>query len=90
MKLTKEQHDTLVNWIQENLIPVKTYNKDYSTGTIRSSFEHSENGFYLDDPTFNKIMLECGYEPLSDKDDFYWYFKVSRKSPAFTEYLGRD
>lgn len=90
MNLTNEQYNILVDWIHENLISTKTYNTTYSTGTIRSSFEHSSNGFYLDNKTFNQVMLDCGYTPQSDTDEYYWYFKVSKKSPAFTQYLGSN
>lgn len=90
MTLSQEQYKILTEWIAGNLIRTKTYNKSYDTGTIRTCFEQSDVGFYLDNETFNQVMVDCGYTPKYPGHDQYWCFTVSRKSPAFIQYFGRN
>ena len=87
MKLDKQQYKILTEWIAANLIRTERYNHIYQTGTLKSSFEHSANGFYIDLETFNSVLLDCGYIPLNAKD-MYWTIKISSRSPAITEYIG--
>lgn len=87
MKLTKKQYKILTQWISDNLIMVNSYNNDIQSGTLKGSFEHSHVGFYVDLETFNNVLLDCGYTPRSF-ETLYWDIKVSKKSPAITQYIG--
>lgn len=90
MVLSQNQYEILTEWIRENLIRTKTYNKSYDTGAIRTCFEQSSEGFYLDNEAFNQVMQDCGYIPKSTGNPPYCYFTVSRNSPGFTRYFGRS
>lgn len=90
MTLSKEQYDTLTEWITQNLIRTKIYDLKDDTGIIRTCFEQSPVGFYLDNDTLNQIMQDCGYIPKSLGNDPYMAYTISRNSPAFIRYFGRN
>lgn len=82
MNLTYEEHQILIDWIQKNFIPIKTFNdKAPSSYGLKHIFEHSENGFYIDNECFKHAMLECGFKARNEKE-LNWIFNISQKSPA--------
>lgn len=87
MQLTKEQHDILVDWIVRYLTPIKTINTKIDTSDICKAFMDTyEYGFYLDNDSVNKVMLELGYCAIGFSSAPYLNFNVSSKSPALREY----
>ena len=89
MPITKEQYEFLLDWIERNFIHQKTCNYNRNSGSLRSTFEFSPEGFYVDGETFKQAMLDCGYVP-SSKRGTYWKFNVSEKSPAIRKYYYKD
>lgn len=85
MNLTKEQYETLINWIENNFIPIQTINYDICAYTIHGVFERLYNdGFYVDESTIVEAMQKCGYQAVFR--DGQCYFNLSRKSPAIRIY----
>ena len=83
MELTQQQHAILVAWIKNGLIKVEREDcSSYNTGELRHFFQFSENGFFIDNSTFNHAMQYCGYRVRS-KDGDHWRFYISQESPAF-------
>lgn len=82
MTLTHEEHQILIEWIQANFIPIKSFNNNAPTSYgLKHIFEHSENGFYIDNECFKQAMLECGFK-AKDETELNWIFNISQKSPA--------
>ena len=81
-KLTSEQKAILCGWIDCNLLPRRTVNRNYSSYGLKHLFEESALGFYITNGQFKGAMLECGFDPY-DEDDKNWCFGISEKSPAF-------
>lgn len=85
MQLTKEEYKILLNWIQHNFIPRKTANQDISSYTIHGIFERLyDKGFYVDEATIAKALIECGYTPMYRNGQIY--FNISKKSRAVQIY----
>lgn len=81
MQLTNEEHSILINWIQNNLLPRKTFNDVKTSYGLKHIFEFSENGFYVDNDCFKSAMIECGFK-VKDESELNWVFNISQKSPA--------
>lgn len=85
MQLTKEEYKILLKWIQRNFIPRKTTNRDICAYTIHGIFQRLyDKGFYVDEATVAKALIECGYVPLYR--DGQIYFNISKKSRAVQIY----
>lgn len=83
MELTKEQYDILVKWIENNLIPWNKINHRDDTSLVRESFMSLYvHGFYLDNPTMNAVLQECGFTPADLSNDPYLSWNISPKSRA--------
>lgn len=88
MKISKEYHDIISNWLSDNLIPIKSINYKIDTSNIREAFISSnldEEGYpaYIDNDTINDIMLELGFKAAKFANDPYLAYAVSQDSPAF-------
>lgn len=88
MELTNAEYNSLLDWIRGNLIRTEKYNHLIDSGSLRTAFEQSPEGFYVDSDTFKQAMLDCDYIPYSEKAP-YWEFKVSMDSPGITRFFGR-
>lgn len=85
MAITKELHDLIVNWLEDNLIPRESINNTYDTSHIRAAFAYAHKynrDLYFDNDTLNTIMLELGYRTANFAGAPYLHFNVSSKSPA--------
>ena len=87
MAFTKEQHDTLVAWIRDNIIPRDTINHDYDTCHIRAAYirvqqEKGDTYFYIDNDSINDVMLELGYRAEHYREAPYLHFNMSSQSPV--------
>lgn len=90
MKLTEEQHNILVDWIERYFIPIKIINTKVDTSHIREAFINTyEYGFYLDNDSINNVMLELGYHATNFSHNPYLNFNISNQSPALREYRRR-
>lgn len=87
MQLTEEQHSILINWIETNIYPRKTFNDVKTSYGLKHLFEFSENGFYVDNECFKLAMLECGFK-VRNKSELNWVFNISQKSPALQNMYG--
>lgn len=97
MRMTKKQHDKLVEWIEENFYPWDKFNHQFPANKIKElwEFEHKTDHYldkldYVEQEYIDKTMLECGFT-VYDKKASYWEFNVSPESPAyrrFLEYIG--
>ena len=87
MKLTKNQHDILIKWVSDNLIPLPKTNYNIDTSEIRQSFcDLFAYGFYIDNYTMNDVLKECGYIPAMLSHDPYFRWNISSKSRAIQKY----
>jgi len=82
MPLSEQEYDALKEWIEHNLVPIKTFNDFKTSYGLKHIFEFSENGFYVDNDTFKKAMVECGFRVRSRNTE-NWVFNISMNSPAF-------
>lgn len=80
--LSPEQQKQLCSWIKENFIPIKTFNPKAESYFLHATFEHSPNGFYINNGMFKQAMKQCGFK-VKDERQQNWIFNVSIKSPAF-------
>lgn len=82
MTLTKEQYATLINWVENNFVPIKTINYNMSAYTIHGIFERLyDKGFYVDEHAIIQAMRKCGYD-FKYNEEGQCYFNISQKSQA--------
>lgn len=86
MKLTKEQHILLIEWINDNFIQINSFNDVKTSYGIQYLFEISDYGFYVDNDTIKQAMLECGFKVQNKKAE-NWVFNISMKSPAIKKFF---
>lgn len=80
--LSNPQQEILLDWISQNLSPIKSFNSKHTSYGLKHLFEDSKKGFYIYNGAFKGAMLKLGFEPQNEKD-VNWYFNISEKSPAF-------
>lgn len=88
MKISKEYHDMISDWLSYSLIPIKSINYKIDTSDIReafmsSNFDNEGKNLYIDNDTINDIMLELGFKADKFANDPYLAYAVSQDSPAF-------
>ena len=81
MNLTSKERSLLVEWIVENLYPRQSFNDVKTSYGLKHIFEHSVNGFYVDNDTFKYAMVDCGFN-VKNKAELNWVFNISQKSPC--------
>ena len=85
MQLTKEEYDFLISWIHHNFVPKKTISEEVCALLVHTIFEHFyDKGFYVDEATIAKALIECGYTPMHRNGQIY--FNISKKSRAVQIY----
>lgn len=78
-KLNIEKQTKLLNWISENLTPIKSFNEDRTSYGLKHIFEAAPGGFYTDNGEFKGAMLKAGFNVM-DVNMQNWYFNISKKS----------
>lgn len=69
-----------VEWIKENLFPIKSRSNIESSYGLKHRFEFA-TGLYMNNAEFKYAMREAGFEPL-DENEKNWCYKISRRSPG--------
>lgn len=83
--ITKGEHDILINWLMQNIIPRQSINHNIDTSHIRLSFENDQN-IYVDNDTMNDAMLELGYHAVNFAGYPYLHYNISSRSPVLQIY----
>lgn len=78
-KLSSQNQAILLNWISENLTPIKSFNENYNSYGLKHYFENSLDGFYITNGAFKCAMLKTEYK-AKDTIDKNWYYNISEKS----------
>lgn len=87
MKLTEEQHNILKDWIERYVTPINSINHKIDTSHIRETFMQTyAKGFYLDNDTFNEMMLEMVFQAAHFSAAPYLHFNISNQSQFLREY----
>lgn len=79
--LPKEDQDTIIDWVKENILPAKTACDGHSSYGIKHILEH-DTKIYTTNNQFKHAMLIAGFKPV-DENKLNWTYRISRKSPAF-------
>ena len=77
----KEEQETALRWILENIKPRKTVLRERTSYGIKHILQRDCN-LYLTNNQFKDAMLLSGYEP-TDPNELNWHYCISAKSPAF-------
>ncbi len=73
-----EKQEIIMRFVQQ-LEKSKTMNRNHTSYSLKSIFEKSENGFYINNGTMKEIMYLMGF--VSDnQQDLNWHFNVSERS----------
>lgn len=84
-----EDHQLIVRlWIKDNIRPIKSGNYWHSSYGIKHILQH-DTKIYLTNNQFKDAMMQCGYMPC-DPNRLNWNFRISEKSPAFTDIRKRE
>jgi hypothetical protein len=79
--LAPGQQKHLIEWINANFEPIKTFNTRHTSYGLKHVFE-SDGGFYISNGAFKGAMLKCGFK-VKDKSALNWVFNISERSKAF-------
>jgi hypothetical protein len=85
--LTNHDQQLVLDWIRENLRPIKTPLLSRSSYGIKHLMT-AETGIYVTNNQFKHAMLLCGYEPV-DSHSLNWNYRISKRSPAFKKEIRR-
>lgn len=77
-ELPEERQKFLLNWIDRNILPRKTFNETHTSYGLKQWI--SEDNEYFTNGEFKGAMLKSGYN-VRDKSVQNWVFNVSEKSP---------
>ena len=73
-------HDHLREWVRNNIHPDKTVHSTETSYSLKHRFE-AATGCYVDNCTFKRAMLECGFAPVNVTEQNHRYC-ISSHSPA--------
>ncbi|MBP1920965.1 hypothetical protein [Youngiibacter multivorans] len=79
-ELTDEDKETVIRWIEDNLIQSKTFNQAYTSYGLKHYMEN-DTGIYVCNGAFKGCMMMMGYEPKDIRTQNHIY-KISSKSPG--------
>lgn len=89
--LSLEERERLMNWIKENLKPIKTMNRNHTSYGLKHYAEHdfvkNDEPFYISNGMFKGAMIQCGFKS-NNMNQLNWYFGVSEKSIALLKRRG--
>jgi len=74
-EMSKDKQDTLVKWINNNFIKIKTIYKDKTSLNLKQLFCE----FTINNGEFKGSMDKCGFK-YDPNDGINWYFNISKKS----------
>lgn len=84
VKLPVERQTWLLNWIEAQLQPRKTFNPKHTSYGIKQHIKDAEgHSVYYYNGEFKGAMRRAGYA-VKDDSAQNWVFNVSEKSPLFT------
>lgn len=83
-KLTIQEQEEVLGWIEDNIIPRKTVNSKYSSYILKYLLE-KDTGIHLSNNQFKDAMLIAGYDPINP-NKVNWHYCISQKSPAIINY----
>lgn len=78
--MSKENQETLKNWIKKTFTPRKILNKDMSSYGLKHIFERYDKGFYITNDQFKAAMEECGFKGVSASGSINDNYAFSKKS----------
>jgi len=76
--LTDIQKENLCKWINATLCHRISINRKHTSYGMKHWFEHSLNGFYVQNGQFKGAMIECGFDKHTDGVN--WSFCVTERS----------
>lgn len=79
--LTEEEYTSVLQWIAENIKPVKTLLPSRTSYGIKHILQ-GDSGIYVTNNQFKDAMLISGYFPV-DETELNWRYCISKRSPAF-------
>lgn len=80
---SKEEQETVMNWIRDNIKPRKTPLYSRTSYGMKHILE-GNTGIYLTNNEFKDAMMMCGFEP-TNVNELNWTYCISKKSPAFCQ-----
>lgn len=80
--LPRERQDLLLDWIYNNIAPIKTFNDRHTSYGLKH-LVHFENGEdeYFTNGEFKGAMLKAGFD-VQNRAALNWVFNISEKSAA--------
>ena len=75
-ELPEKRKKFLLDWIEDNLLPIQTFNTKHTSYGIK----HWIKNEYFTNGEFKGAMLEAGYK-VQDKTRTNWVFNISQRSP---------
>lgn len=81
-ELTEDRKMFLLNWIDKNLLPIKSINTNRTSYGLKQ-WIHRDNEYFTNGE-FKGAMLKAGYL-VGDKSALNWNFNVSEKSPIILQ-----
>lgn len=75
-ELSEERKKILLDWISENLLPIRSFNTKHTSYTLRDWIDDD----YFSNGEFKGAMLAAGYK-VKDKTSDNWVFNISQRSP---------
>ena len=83
---SKEEQETVMNWIRDNIKPRKTPLYSRTSYGMKHILQRN-TGIYLTNNEFKDAMMMCGFEPINP-NELNWVYCISKKSPAFIKNNG--
>ncbi len=82
-KLPAERQQKLLDWIEENLLPIQTINTRHTSYGLKHQVKLGEGeDSYFTNGEFKGAMLKAGYR-VRNMNEQNWEFNISEKSPVF-------
>ena len=80
--LSVEQQNEVLEWIKQNLVPIKSFNPKHDSYELKRLVRFSDGKRpYLTNGQFKGAMLRAGYR-VQDMNAQNWKFNISERSPA--------
>ncbi len=82
-KLPLDRQTFLLNWIEENIRPIQSFNTKHTSYGLKQRISSSDGKReYFYNGEFKGAMLKSGYK-VKDPDALNWVFNISANSPIF-------
>jgi hypothetical protein len=76
--LAEDIRRSLLDWIQANMVLVKTFDPRHDSYTLKHQFER-DTGHYVDNGEFKGAMRHLGFEPKEPTHGGNWVFRTRLK-----------